>query len=231
MNRNNTQPPISPRQGEHAGSGTAADWQGQRTGRARELEWILDVFDDIETFATLRGLQPISSELSALRQRLSPLLRLNLAELQSFGAVPQGCGATDILRNVNNRAAAAKEEFFALFQSGLPNVERLMLEFAPVMVHSFDDRGTLLEVSSYWLDVMGYTRDQVIGTRIQDLFTPESRERALVRQSRLFEDGRVDDIELDVIRADGEVVTVTVSAALRYETASGQPCSIVLTRL
>ena len=45
----------------------------------------------------------------------------------------------------------------------------------PVMLHSIDDCGRLISVSNFWLKHLGYERDEVLGRKSTDFFTPESR--------------------------------------------------------
>ena len=50
----------------------------------------------------------------------------------------------------------------------------------PAMLHSIDNDSRIVEVSEYWLDVMGYERHEVIGRRIVEFLTSASRQRAMV---------------------------------------------------
>ncbi|MCF8236285.1 MAG: PAS domain S-box protein [Bacteroidales bacterium] len=45
----------------------------------------------------------------------------------------------------------------------------------PVMLHSINREGKLISVSDYWLEIMGYKREEVIGKPSIDFLTEESR--------------------------------------------------------
>ena len=42
---------------------------------------------------------------------------------------------------------------------------------APVMLHAIDAGGRVVSVSNRWLEVLGYTRDEVIGRKSTDFLT------------------------------------------------------------
>ena len=46
------------------------------------------------------------------------------------------------------------------------------------MLHSIDQEGRILGVSDYWLEVMGYRREDVIGQNLTDFYTESSLEYA-----------------------------------------------------
>ena len=85
----------------------------------------------------------------------------------------------------------------------------------PAMLHSIDDQGRLISVSDMWLAKLGYTRDEVLGRRSSDFLTPESREYA-VREvlPEFFRLGRCDNIQYQMVRKDGDVIDVLLSAVL-----------------
>ncbi|HKJ05567.1 MAG TPA: PAS domain-containing protein, partial [Geopsychrobacteraceae bacterium] len=48
----------------------------------------------------------------------------------------------------------------------------------PIMMHSVDCNGYLLTVSDFWVKIMGYTRDEVIGTKLTRYLSENSRKDA-----------------------------------------------------
>ncbi len=83
----------------------------------------------------------------------------------------------------------------------------------PVMMHSIDSDGRLLAVSDYWLEVLDYPREEVIGRKLTDFFTVKSRD--LAEETVLphfFEIGSVKDIPYQMVRKHGETLDVLISA-------------------
>ena len=83
----------------------------------------------------------------------------------------------------------------------------------PVLLHSIDQTGTLVEVNDYWLKVLGYERDEVIGRKVTDFFTGSSRRHAQdIVQPEFFRKGICRNIAYQFVRKNGELVDVLLSA-------------------
>ena len=55
-----------------------------------------------------------------------------------------------------------------------PNFQGLYLR-TPMMMHSIDPGGRLVAVSDFWLETLGYRREEVLGRPLTDFFTAASR--------------------------------------------------------
>lgn len=100
---------------------------------------------------------------------------------------------------------------------------RSLYESTPAMLHSIDAQGRLLTVSDAWLAKMGYTRSEVIGRNSADFLTPESHEYARnVVLPRYLRDGRCDHIEYQMVRKDGTLIDVLLSATMERD-EQGRP--------
>ncbi len=90
---------------------------------------------------------------------------------------------------------------------------RSFFEHVPVMLHSIDADGRLLNVSGHWLATMGYAREEVLGRKSTDFLSPESRERAeRLTLPRFFQTGCCTDVPYRMVRKDGATVDVLLSA-------------------
>lgn len=90
---------------------------------------------------------------------------------------------------------------------------RMLFEQAPVMMHSIDRQGRLLDVNGVWLETMGRKREEVEGRPVTDFITPESRAYAeSVALPRFFEAGQVIDVPSEFVAKNGETVHVLASA-------------------
>jgi PAS domain S-box-containing protein len=84
---------------------------------------------------------------------------------------------------------------------------------APVAYHSLGPDGTYLEVNDTELRWLGYERDEVVGKmRFEELLTDEDRAVFAERFSRFVEEGEAHDIEYELLRRDGSVMTVLLNS-------------------
>lgn len=89
-------------------------------------------------------------------------------------------------------------------------------ETAPVMMHAIDMNGQLMNVSRFWADTLGYTRDEMVGRTSISFLTPESREYAKGRFEELYRTGRIHNVEFDFVRKNGLTIPVLLSAICEY---------------
>lgn len=90
---------------------------------------------------------------------------------------------------------------------------RGLFEKTPVMLHSIDKEGFLVNVSDRWLEMMGYCRDEVIGRRSTAFLTEQSRLYALEAVLPSFmEKGFCSDVSYQMVRKDGGIIDVLLSA-------------------
>lgn len=123
----------------------------------------------------------------------------------------------DALRDAQGRAQEAEEHTRALEAMRAQRRDALN-EAVPAMMHSIDAQGRLLAVSDTWLSKLGYTRDEVIGRSSIDFLTPESQR--LARDTVLpefFRTGRCERVCYRMLRRDGGVLDVMLSAVLVYD--------------
>lgn len=102
--------------------------------------------------------------------------------------------------------ASSQERFRALYES------------TPAMLDSIDPSGRILHVSDTWLAKLGYNREEVIGRHSTDFLTPASQEYA--RNETLpafFASGRCEDIAYQMVRKDGQILDVRLSAVLERD--------------
>nr|WP_299505428.1 PAS domain S-box protein [uncultured Rhizobium sp.] len=89
------------------------------------------------------------------------------------------------------------------------------MKMTPAMSHSIDSRGVLVAVSDSWLRKLGYERREVLGKRSTDFMPERSRERVrLEKIPLLFQTGRVENVEFQMICKDGSPIDVLLSAVL-----------------
>jgi PAS domain S-box-containing protein len=106
---------------------------------------------------------------------------------------------------------------------------RQIFEHAPLMMHSIDREGRLLEVNDKWLEETGYGRDEVLGRSITSVLAPESAE-VMVRESlpRFWSEGVVRGVELRMLRRDRSSFDVEIDAAVVSDAAGSERSLTVL---
>jgi len=88
-----------------------------------------------------------------------------------------------------------------------------MYNSIPVMMHSITKNGEIEYVSDYWVQKMGYTREEVIGRPVTDLFTEASKKYALeVVLPNFTMKGVSKNIAYEWIKKDGRTFSSLLNA-------------------
>ena len=91
---------------------------------------------------------------------------------------------------------------------------RDLYEHAPCGYHSLDSRGVFVAINQTELDWLGYTREELIGkARILDVVTPTSARLVQEQFPRFVQEGLVHDLEIEMVRKNGSVLPVLLSAS------------------
>ena len=90
---------------------------------------------------------------------------------------------------------------------------RSLYHNTPAMLHSIDLRGRLVSVSDYWAEALGYKRNEVIGKKLTEFLTRESRRYAEQTVFPVFfKNGFCKDISYQFIKKNGEKIDILLSA-------------------
>ncbi len=110
--------------------------------------------------------------------------------------------------------AAAKQQATAEALRQSEERFRLLYEKAPLGYQSLDEHGYLIEVNQAWLDLLGYTRAEVIDRWFGDFLSPN--QIALLRQRfpRFKEAGVIQGVEFEMVRKDSTRITVSINGRI-----------------
>lgn len=93
-----------------------------------------------------------------------------------------------------------------------------LYEHAPCGYHSIDASGTFIRVNATELDWLGCSLDEVVGKKAPtDFFTAEGKEQFRRTFPRLKTEGRVADLEFDLVPKSGPSRRVSVTATAAFD--------------
>jgi len=94
---------------------------------------------------------------------------------------------------------------------------RNLFDKAPVGYQSLDAEGRFIEVNQTWLDILGYTRDEVIGKNFAEFLPPVYKELFKKRFPRFKAAGAVSDVQFELICRDGSTKYMTFTGRIGYD--------------
>lgn len=90
---------------------------------------------------------------------------------------------------------------------------RSLYNRTPIMLHSIDAQGRLIEVSDYWLDKLGYERPEVIGRKSTEFLAAASQHYAkTVVLPEYMQQGWCRDVPYQFVTKTGATIDVLLSA-------------------
>ena len=119
----------------------------------------------------------------------------NIIEYQSVG-----CDITEC-----KRAAEALQESEERF--------RRLYERAPLGYQSLDEEGRFIDVNQAWLDLLGYSRDEVIGRWFGDFLAPHEIDAFKERFPRFKATGTV-HVDLEMVRRDNSIIVLHIDGQI-----------------
>jgi len=97
---------------------------------------------------------------------------------------------------------------------------RVLYFQTPAILHSIDADNRIVRVSRLWLHTLGYREDEVIGSQVTDFMEPTAARhfKDVVIPASLRE-GRCDKIEFQMLKRDGTLCDVVLSAIWEYDSS------------
>jgi PAS domain S-box-containing protein len=147
-----------------------------------------------------------SIEVEISRLFLDGETRVHEVRLSPVRSGDQIIGTAEFSRDVTERTRA---------EEALRRSERRYRDLynqTPAMLHSIDPDGRIVAVSDFWLERMGYARDEVLGRKSTDFLSEESRIRAAAVVRDFFVCGRAHQVPYEMVAASGKILNVLISA-------------------
>ncbi len=93
---------------------------------------------------------------------------------------------------------------------------RMLFDKAPMGYQSVDPACKLLDVNQQWLDMIGYSREAVLGRAFHDFLTPGSKEKYKECFGEMMDKGEI-RTEFEIERRDGNVLLVECTGKAAYD--------------
>jgi len=91
----------------------------------------------------------------------------------------------------------------------------------PAAYQSLDSDGRFLDVNSRWLEMLGYDREEVIGRWFGDFIVEAERDALPERFERFKAAGHINDVDVRLLRKDGEAVRVRIDGTIARDEDGG----------
>jgi PAS domain S-box-containing protein len=90
---------------------------------------------------------------------------------------------------------------------------RSLYNNTPAMLHSINKNGEIVSVSNYWSEILGYSKQEVVGKNLTEFFPEKSKNYAeKIVFPEFFKRGFCTDIPYQIIKKDGQVIDILLSA-------------------
>lgn len=83
---------------------------------------------------------------------------------------------------------------------------RHVYESVPIMMHSINKEGKIVSVNRKWLEVLGYTREEVVGQEVESVMTAESQKTLQALLPGFWSEGRIANVPYQYVKKDGTII-------------------------
>jgi PAS domain S-box-containing protein len=108
-------------------------------------------------------------------------------------------------------------DIFAVSQTPEAQMDELqqLYDNAPCGYHSLDENGLFVRINQTELTMLGYRREEIVGKKkFSDLLTVESQKDFQNNFPQFKQQGWVRDLEFEMVRQDGTILPVSISATV-----------------
>jgi PAS domain S-box-containing protein len=94
---------------------------------------------------------------------------------------------------------------------------RSLFENAPLPYQSLNENGMIITVNNAWLKMLGYSKNEVVGTFMGNYLTQESQQLLGQRFPLFKQKGTVSNAEYELVTKSGEIVNITVNGKIQKD--------------
>ena len=93
----------------------------------------------------------------------------------------------------------------------------LLFDQAPLGYQSLDESGHILEVNQTWLDLLGYSREEVLGRWFSTFLKPADQDLFTERFARIKAAGEISGVEWEMVRQDGATIVASFAGRVIFD--------------
>ncbi len=86
-----------------------------------------------------------------------------------------------------------------------------LVKYIPVAYHSLDEAGKIIDINNDWINLLSYSKEEVIGKKFGDFWLPETRNNFLKKFNKFKNQGFIDNAEISLLRKDGQIITIILT--------------------
>lgn len=94
---------------------------------------------------------------------------------------------------------------------------RLMFTNAPIPYQSLDEQGNFLDVNQTFLDVLGYSREDVIGKNFADILHPDWQDHFKENFPKFKAVGEILGVEFELVKKDGSIIFISLNGKIQRD--------------
>ena len=172
-----------------------------------------------EDFATPESAQRIGEELRPVLRRRGRIDNKPVSFVTATGEVVD-CTTSALVEYDRQGAFLRTVAMYAeISEEARANFKyRTLYRSTPAMLHTVDGDGLIVTVTDYWLQKLGYTREEVLGRPITDFMSEDDRRKYTDgKLQALIAGGDFTNLERQMVTRDGRVLDLLVSAISRRD--------------
>ena len=94
---------------------------------------------------------------------------------------------------------------------------RSLFENAPLGYQSLDANGDLIELNETWCELLGYTKEEVLGRNFSEFVHPDFREHFKLNFPKFKNIGYILGVEFEMVKKDGSEIIVSFDGRIGHE--------------